>query len=229
MRTRTPVTTQVSLDVTTIQEALGLAEGAARAGIDWLEAGTPLILGEGVHAVRALRERFPKHPIVADLKTMDGAGLEAEMMLEAGATHVVVMSQAHWASVKEMVKTAKRFGGLVMADVLGAPDKAAAARRMQDLGADWIIVHTGFDERRHVQGLSPLLDLPAVLEAVSIPVQAVGGLSIEQAIETVRRGASSLVIGAPLAIQADRFAAGDEFEALLKEVVRKVRAAEAAE
>jgi 3-hexulose-6-phosphate synthase len=216
------VFTQISLDVTNIPEALEMAEGAVRAGIDWLEAGTPLILGEGLHAVKALRERFPEHPIVADLKTMDGAGLEAEMMLKAGANCVVIMSQAHWASMKEMVKLARDLGGKVMADVLNAPDKPAEARRMQDLGADWIIVHTGYDERRYVEGLSPLNDLPAVLEAVNIPVQAVGGLSIEQSIESVRMGASSLVIGAPLAIQADRFAIGDEYESILREVVRRV-------
>jgi len=220
----TAVTTQVSLDVTTIAEALSLARGARRAGIDWLEAGTPLILGEGLHAVKALRREFPGVPIVADLKTMDGAGLEAEMMLGAGATHVVVMSRAHWASVKEMVKVAHAMGGFVMADVLGAEDKAKDARAMQDLGADWIILHTGFDERRYVRGLSPLDDLDRVVAAVDRPVQAVGGLSIEQALETVRRGARSVVIGAPLAIQADRFASGDEFEAVLRDVVTRVRA-----
>ncbi len=217
------VYTQVSLDVTTIAEATELAAGAVRAGIDWLEAGTPLILGEGLHAVEALKDRFPKHPIVADLKTMDGAGLEAEMMLKAGATHVVVMSQAHWSSVKEMIKIARDWEGSVMADVLNADNKADAAKHMQDLGVDWIIVHTGYDERRYVEGLSPLKDLPPVLEAVEIPVQAVGGLTIEQAIETVTIGARSLVIGAPLAIQADRFAAGDEFEQILKDVVEKVK------
>jgi 3-hexulose-6-phosphate synthase/6-phospho-3-hexuloisomerase len=211
------------LDVETIDEALELAQGAVRAGIDWLEAGTPLILGEGLDAVRALRQHFPRHPIVADLKTMDGAGLEAAMMLKAGATHVVIMSQAHWASMKEMVKVARQLGGEVMADLLNAPDKAAAAKQMEELGADWIIVHTGYDERRYVNGLSPLNDLPAVLETVDIPVQAVGGLTIEQAVESVKMGASSLVIGAPLAIQADRFAAGDEFESILKEVIDRVR------
>jgi 3-hexulose-6-phosphate synthase/6-phospho-3-hexuloisomerase len=217
------VYTQISLDVTTISEAMELAEGAVRAGIDWLEAGTPLILGEGLHCVKILRERFPNHPIIADLKTMDGAGLEAEMMLNAGATHVVVMSQAHWASVKEMIKMARSFRAEVMADVLNAPDKAGEARKMQDLGADWIIVHTGYDERRYVDGVSPLNDLPAVLEAVDIPVQAVGGLTLEQSVETVKMGASSLVIGAPLAIQADRFAAGDEYERILREVVQEVK------
>jgi 3-hexulose-6-phosphate synthase len=204
-----PVMIQVSLDLTTIAEALEMARGARRAGIDWLEVGTPLILSEGLHAVRALRDEFPGVPIVADLKTMDGGGLEAEMMLGAGATHVVVMSRAHWASVKEMVKVTHSMGGEVMADVLAAEDKARDARAMQDLGVDWIIVHTGFDERRYVRGVSPLNDLDAVVAGVDLPVQAVGGLSIEQALETVRRGARSVVIGAPLAIQAERFATGD--------------------
>ena len=110
--------------------------GPVRVHIDWIEAGTPLILAEGLHAVKALRQQFPTHPIVADLKTMDGAGLEAEMMLRAGATHVVVMSQAHWSSVTEMVKMARDLGGQVMGDVLNAPNKVEAAKQMQDLGVD---------------------------------------------------------------------------------------------
>jgi 3-hexulose-6-phosphate synthase len=108
--------------------------------------------------------------------------------------------------------------------VVGAVDTAADARAMQDLGVDWIILHTGFDERRHVAGVSPLDDLDRVVAAVDLPVQAVGGLSIEQALETVRRGARSVVIGAPLAIQADRFATGEQFEQILRDVVTRVRA-----
>jgi 3-hexulose-6-phosphate synthase len=61
---------QISLDIVEIAEALETAEMAMRAGVDWLEAGTPLIIAEGMHGVRALRNRFPGVPIVADLKTM---------------------------------------------------------------------------------------------------------------------------------------------------------------
>src|SRR2546422_11676042 len=95
---------QVSLDLMTIAEAMPVAETAVRAGVDWLEAGTPLILGEGLQAVKALRARFPEHPIVADLKTMDAGYLEAEMMAKAGATHVVAMGRAHPATIKLVVK-----------------------------------------------------------------------------------------------------------------------------
>jgi 3-hexulose-6-phosphate synthase/6-phospho-3-hexuloisomerase len=215
---------QVSLDVTTLDEALDLAHGAMRAGVDWLEAGTPLLLAEGLHAVRALRDAFPNVPLVADLKTMDGAGLEAEMMFNAGATMTVVMGQAHDASIVEQVKMARRYGGQVMCDVMLCPDKATRARQAQALGVDYIVVHTGFDERNAQSGLSPLDDLPAVLAAVDIPVQAVGGLSVDQAIQTLRMGAQIVVFGAPLVISGSAFeAAGDDWEMLLRDVVRRVK------
>jgi len=215
---------QVSLDVTSNEEALELAHAAVAAGVDWLEAGTPLILAEGLRCVQALRAAFPDKPIVADLKTMDGAGLEAEMMFKAGANMVVVMGQAHDASIIEQVKMARLYGGQVMCDVMLCPDKPGRAREAQAMGVDYIIVHTGFDERNMIHGLSPLDDLPAILDAVTIPVQAVGGLTVEQAIQTLEMGAQIVVFGAPLVISGNEFkAAGDNFEAVLREIVRKVK------
>lgn len=215
---------QISLDLTTTKEALDVARVAMRCGVDWLEAGTPLILAEGMHGVRALRQEFPNVPIVADLKTMDGAGLEAEMMFQAGANMTVVMGQAHDASIIEQVKMARRYGGKVMCDVMLCPDKPGRARQAQKLGADYIVVHTGFDERNMVHGLSPLDDLPAILDAVSIPVQAVGGLSIDQAIQTLEMGAEIVVFGAPLVISGTEFKPADpNLERILTEIVQRVR------
>jgi len=199
-----------------------MARGAVRAGVDWLEAGTPLILAEGLQSIREIRKAFPNHPIVADLKTMDGGGLEAEMMFDAGASFVVVMSQAHWATVKEVVAMSRRKGGKAMADLLNSPDKVKDAKRMEELGVDYIITHLGFDERRAVPGLSALDSLEKIVHAVTVPVQAVGGLSIDQAIESLRLGAKSIVIGAPLVIAVNRFATANEFEDVLRKVVSRV-------
>ena len=188
---------QISIDVIDLDEALDLARASVKAGVDWLEVGTPLLLAEGLHAVRAFRSAFPDTPIVVDLKTMDGAGLEAEMMFKAGGDMVVVMGQAHDASIIEQVKMAARYGKGVMCDVMLCPDKPGRAREAQDMGVDYIIVHTGFDERNMIPGLSPLDDLEDVLAAVDIPVQAVGGLSVPQAIQTLALGAEIVVFGAP--------------------------------
>ena len=220
---------QISLDLTDINEAIETARIALEAGVDWLEAGTPLILAEGLHGVRALRKEFPDTPIVADLKTMDGGYLEAEMMAKAGATHVVVMARAHAETIKCVVKAGRDFGVKVMGDNMVFDDKAAASRMLEDLGCDYIVHHTGFDERNGIfadtgKMLSPLDDLDAVVKAVSIPVQAVGGLTIEQAISMPKRGAPLVVIGAPLAIDAHSFSvASNDLKTILMEITRRIR------
>src|SRR5215510_1099420 len=196
---------QISLDLTSLDEALETAAIAVDAGVDWLESGTPLIQAHGLRAVERLRSAFPGHPIVADLKIMDGGYLETEMAAKAGASLVVVMGRAHEATIRKSVEAGRKFGVQVMGDNLAADDRVACARSMEGLGVDFIVHHIGYDERRMVTGVSPMDELDAVVRAVSIPVQAVGGLSIRQAIECPSRGAPLVVIGAPLAINADRF------------------------
>lgn len=224
-----PPIVQLSLDLTDLKEAINTAHIAVEAGIDWLEAGTPLLLAEGLHAVKALRAEFPNHPIIADLKTMDGGYLEAEMMAKAGATHVVVMARAHEETIKCVVKAGRDHGVKVMGDNLGCADKAAASRAMEDLGVDYIVHHTGFDERNGIlaatgKRISPLDDLASVVEAVSIPVQAVGGLTIEEAISMPKHGAPLVVIGAPLAIDAYSFSTtSGDLKGLLTEIARRIR------
>jgi len=60
---------------------------------------------------------------------------------------------------------------------------------------------------------------------MNIPVQAVGGLSIRQAIECPSRGAPLVVLGAPLVIDADEFkpAAGATLRDVLSEICRQIR------
>ena len=221
---------QVSLDLTDIDDAMEMAHTAMRAGVDWLEAGTPFILAEGLHGVKALRKEFPTTPIVADLKTMDGGYLEAEMMAKAGATHVVVMARSHPETIKCVVQAGKEFGAVVMGDNLGCPDMVQGARELEELGCDMVIHHIGYDERRGIaargeRAPNPLDQLREVVDAVSVPVQAVGGLTLEQAIKTPEYGAPLVVIGAPLAIDADSFSRGaGNVEEVLRKICERVHA-----
>lgn len=200
---------QLSLDLTSLDEAIETAAIGVEAGVDWLEAGTPLLLTEGLRAVEALHARFPDHPIVADLKTMDGGYLEAEMMAKAGASFVVVMGRAHEATIRRVVDAGRDFGIKVMGDNLAADDRIECARWMERLGVDIIVHHIGYDERNMIPGLSPLDELDQVVRAVSIPVQAVGGLSIAQAIACIAHGAPLVVVGAPLVIDGASFRPAD--------------------
>tara|TARA_B100001989_G_scaffold211333_1_gene160762 strand:+ start:192 stop:896 length:705 start_codon:yes stop_codon:yes gene_type:complete len=219
---------QISLDLTNIDEAIETASMALRAGVDWLEAGTPLILAEGLHGVRNLRDSFPNVPIVADLKTMDGGYLEAEMMAKAGATHVVVMARAHPETIKCVVQAGKDFGIEVMGDNMISDNMIDGAKLLEDLGCDYIIHHIGYDERRGISAQggkmpSPLDQLLEVVKAVDVPVQAVGGLTLEQAIKCPQYGAPLVVLGAPLVIDADSFKTADgNLESSLKKICNAI-------
>jgi len=221
---------QISLDLISIPEAIETAHLAMRSGVDWLEAGTPLIIAEGMNGVRALRAEFPGVPIVADLKTMDGGWLEAEIMAKAGATHVVVMERAHPETVKMVVKAGRDLGVKVMGDNLGAPDMVAAAKRLEDLGCDYVIHHIGYDERRGLRAAgkhcnTPLDQLREIVAAVRVPVQAVGGLTTEEAMRTPEYGAPLVVLGAPLTIDANSFkTASGNLEDMLRMICDKVHA-----
>ncbi len=221
-------TVQLSLDLIDLREALDTAEIALRAGVDWLEAGTPLIIAEGMRGVRELCSRYPAVPIVADLKIMDGGWLEVEMAAKAGASMVVVMGQAHEETIELVVKAGRDFGAKIMGDNMAMPDPVEGARHLEQLGCDYIVHHIGYDMRtlRQQRGQptpAPLDRLREIVAAVSVPVQAVGGLTIEQAAETPGFGAPLVVIGAPLAIDAHSFrAAAGDLEATLRLICEKV-------
>ena len=148
----------------------------------------------------------------------------------ASGSAVVVMARAHEETIRCVVQAGQDFGVKVMGDNLGCEDMVAGARRLEELGCDFIIHHIGYDERRGIAArerrrVSPLDQLREVVAAVSVPVQAVGGLSLEQAVATPEYGAPLVVLGAPLTIDADAFkTASGDVESSLRLICEKVHA-----
>ena len=132
------------------------------------------------------------------------------------------MARAHEETIKCVVQAGQDYGIKVMGDNLGCPDMIAGAKLLEDLGCHYVIHHIGYDERRGIAAAgkrmpNPLDQLREVVDAVSVPVQAVGGLTLEQAIECPRHGAPLVVLGAPLTIDADAFKTADgDLEASLR-------------
>lgn len=223
---------QVSLDLRSIDDALRMATIAVESGTDWLEIGTPLALAEGTRAVTALRREFPDHPLIADLKIMDGGYGEASIYIDAGADAVVVMGRTHDATIEAVCEAAERGAALVMGDDMGAEDYGAEAARLERLGVGMVLHHISHDHRNaHRElGLSPLTDLPSVVNGCTVPVQAVGGLSIDDAIRCPTLGAPVVVFGAPLVIDDEKgFVIGEgDLLGVLRSAVARVHATKVA-
>src|SRR3954451_205961 len=90
---RSPVI-QIAIDVPDIDAALRLAEIGIKAGVDWLEAGTPLIVRRGADAIGALARAFPEYPVLADYKTMDSGGRNNQLTAEQGGKVMTVCAGA---------------------------------------------------------------------------------------------------------------------------------------
>ncbi|WP_456365389.1 bifunctional 3-hexulose-6-phosphate synthase/6-phospho-3-hexuloisomerase [Thermococcus sp.] len=184
---------QVALDLTDIEQAISIAEKAARGGAHWLEVGTPLIKKEGMRAVELLKRRFPDRKIVADLKTMDTGALEVEMAARHGADVVSILGVADDKTIMDAVEVARRYGIRVMVDLIGVKDKVKRAKELEKMGVHYILVHTGIDEQ--VQGKTPLEDLEKVVKAVNVPVAVAGGLNLQTIPKVVELGATIIIVG----------------------------------
>ncbi|WP_461865785.1 bifunctional 3-hexulose-6-phosphate synthase/6-phospho-3-hexuloisomerase [Thermococcus sp.] len=184
---------QVALDLTDVEQAISIAEKAARGGAHWLEVGTPLIKKEGMRAVELLKRHFPDRKIVADLKTMDTGALEVEMAARHGADVVSILGVADDKTIKDAVDVARKYDIRIMVDLIGVKDKVERAKELEKMGVHYILVHTGIDEQ--VQGKTPLEDLGKVVKAVKVPVAVAGGLNLETIPKVIELGATIIIVG----------------------------------
>ncbi|HDI74099.1 MAG TPA: hypothetical protein ENF57_03725 [Candidatus Korarchaeota archaeon] len=136
----------LSLDLTSLNEALRIARLAVDAGFREIEAGTPLIKSVGMRAVRSLRDEFPSCKLFADMKTMDTGALEAGMAFESGADIMSVMAAAPDETIKEAVRKAESEGREVLVDTLGLRDVLSRLREVIGMGVHRICIHRGVDE-----------------------------------------------------------------------------------
>jgi 3-hexulose-6-phosphate synthase/6-phospho-3-hexuloisomerase len=202
------VTLQVALDFVDLPRAILVAREAVAGGCDWVEAGTPLIKAEGLNAVRELKAAFPDRTIVADMKTMDAGRVEVEYAAKAGAGVVGGLGAASDSTIKECAEAARNYGCKLIVDMVEVADPVARARRAEELGADYIAIHTAIDQQ--MRGEMPFDTLRAVAEAVSIPVSAAGGINSETAAAAVEAGAAIVVVGGAIIKAQDATAAAAE-------------------
>ena len=184
---------QVALDLLNAHRAVIIAESSVKGGADWLEAGTPLIKSEGMEIVRTLKQTFPEKTIVADMKTMDTGALETEMAAKAGADVICILAASDNSTILDAMKSARKYGSKIMADLIGVEEKVKRAIELEKLGVDYLCMHVGIDEQ--MIGKKPVDTLSSLAKSTNIPIAVAGGLNSETVADVVKAGASIIIVG----------------------------------
>jgi 3-hexulose-6-phosphate synthase len=216
-RLRTRFTFQISVDVATVEQGLGVATAALAGGVTIVEMGTPLLKNQGIsNVVPAFRRKFPDAILLADMKTMDGGAFEARAVYSTGGNIVDFLALAGVDTAKaicavrdEFRRTDSGLPRLVFADIMvphqgPAPQAADVARRMLDAGVDAVGIHLQADARRADPKLIESHYLGDVARTIfervggAAPVQVVGGLSVAEAKNLAQAGLRAFVISGNL-------------------------------
>jgi 3-hexulose-6-phosphate synthase len=216
IKRRAPIV-QIALDYLSVEEALSMARVGVEAGVDWLEAGTPLIISEGLSAIGELARAFPDYPVLADFKTMDSGGKNVHRTKAQGGRLMTVCAGAPDQTIQAAVDASHETRVSVVVDTIGLEHPAERARQCVERGVDLIYLHYGADQRAANATLDSTQWIEEVLTAVpvSTPVGA-GCFGLDDAIQAAKRGIEVIVIGHPLISSANPL--GD-----LRQLVEQVR------
>ena len=167
---------------------------------------------EGMQAVRTLRALFPRHTLVADLKTSDTGAQEVEMAAKAGANVVCILAAADDAVIADALRGAALYGVELMADLMNVKDVPTRARELADMGVQILNAHVGIDQQ--MEGKDPL-DLLDVLWNLPVKIAVAGGLDAASAAAAVARGADIVIVGGTIIKAADVTTTAQEIRSAL--------------
>ena len=190
---------QVALDLFHTEDALRVLEQVGEY-VDIIELGTPLIIAEGAHVVKAVKEKYPDKIVFADIKVMDGGDQVQKSVLEAGADMISVLAVSQDATIKAAIRLAKEHGAKVLVDMCSVKDIPARGKEVEAMGPDYVCVHVGYDIQ--ATGVDPIEELRK-LDGVNCAKAIAGGIKLETFAEAVKSPAQVIISGGGIYNQPD--------------------------
>ncbi|MEK5161736.1 3-hexulose-6-phosphate synthase [Paenibacillus sp. FSL R5-0527] len=204
---------QLALDLVNIPEAKQIV-AEVQEHIDIVEIGTPVVINEGLRAVKEIKEQFPSLKVLADLKVMDAGAYEVMKAAEAGADIVTILGATDDATIRGAVEEAKKHNTKILVDMINVKDIETRAREIDALGVDYICVHTGYDLQ--AEGQSPFEQLRIIKNVVKNSKTAVaGGIKLGTLPDVVKAKPDLVIVGGGITGQADKKAVAAEMQRLV--------------
>ena len=165
---------QIALDLTDEKRALEIADLIAPM-VDIMEVGTPLLKAVGVGIITNLKQLYPHKLILADTKTMDVGGVEAELVFKARADMMTVCAAAPLETIKAAITKTRLLSKTIVVDFIGIKNKLERAIEIAPLKPDYFNLHTAIDVQQ-AKGKS-FEDLNLFKKQFNIPLCVAGGIT----------------------------------------------------
>ncbi|MBO1510721.1 3-hexulose-6-phosphate synthase [Metabacillus bambusae] len=206
---------QLALDLVNIEEAKQVVR-EVQEHIDIVEIGTPVVINEGLRAVKEIKEAFPSLTVLADLKVMDAGGYEVMKASEAGAGIVTILGATDDATIKGAVEEGKKQGTKILVDMINVKDIEQRAKEVDELGVDYICVHTGYDLQ--AAGENSFEQLRKIKRVVKHAKTAVaGGIKLETLPEVISVQPDLVIVGGGITSQEDKKGVAAQMQKLVKQ------------
>lgn len=206
---------QLALDLVNISEAKEVVK-EVQEYIDIVEIGTPVVINEGLKAVKEIKEAFPSLKVLADLKIMDAGAYEVMKASEAGASIITILGATDDSTIKGAVEEAKKQGTQILVDMINVKNLEQRAKEVDALGVDYICVHTGYDLQ--AEGETPFEQLQTIKRVVKNAKTAVaGGIKLNTLPEVVQSQPDLVIVGGGITSEKDKRNVAEEMKKVVKQ------------
>ncbi|MCM3270284.1 3-hexulose-6-phosphate synthase [Paenibacillus elgii] len=206
---------QLALDLVDIPGAKQVVAEVAE-HIDIVEIGTPVVINEGLRAVKEIKEAFPTLRVLADLKIMDAGGYEVMKASEAGADIITVLGVSDDSTIRGAVEEARKQNKKIMVDMINVKDIEGRAKEIDALGVDYICVHSGYDHQ--AAGKNSFEELMAIKRVVKQAKTAIaGGIKLNTLPEVIKANPDLVIVGGGITGQEDKKATAAEMKRLVRQ------------
>ncbi|CYB83181.1 D-arabino-3-hexulose 6-phosphate formaldehyde lyase [Staphylococcus aureus] len=209
---------QLAIDLLNKEDAAELAN-KVKDYVDIVEIGTPIIYNEGLPAVKHMADNISNVKVLADMKIMDAADYEVSQAIKFGADVITILGVAEDASIKaaieEAIEEAHKNNKQLLVDMIAVQDLEKRAKELDEMGADYIAVHTGYDLQ--AEGQSPLESLRTVKSVIkNSKVAVAGGIKPDTIKEIVAESPDLVIVGGGIANADDPVEAAKQCRAAIE-------------
>ncbi|HIH0640921.1 TPA: 3-hexulose-6-phosphate synthase [Staphylococcus aureus] len=204
---------QLAIDLLNKEDAAELAN-KVKDYVDIVEIGTPIIYNEGLPAVKHMADNISNVKVLADMKIIDAADYEVSQAIKFGADVITILGVAEDASIKAAIEAHKNNKQLLV-DMIAVQDLEKRAKELDEMGADYIAVHTGYDLQ--AEGQSPLESLRTVKSVIkNSKVAVAGGIKPDTIKDIVAESPDLVIVGGGIANADDPVEAAKQCRAAIE-------------